>query len=312
MQIRSSLRTASIDSRLRVPAAIAAAWAVVSIAAAAQTVALVRLHGSGNLLGAIASRLSILPLWAIATPLILRSARRLPVVLGNRFSAGALSAHLALGSAFIVLSNIAVRIPSAAGAAGAEGAVAWLIHSTMQGVAEFYPAAIIVYGVIVAIGHVVPRRDLSEPASDAIALPLAAVAQDSPLESPAAEPAAEPATEPAAPTPLDGHLTVRQWNRVHLVPIDDIDWVEAEDNYVVVHAASRRYRSRERISDIESQLDQRRFVRVHRSSIVHVAKIREVQPLTHGDHAVILRDGTVLRVARSRRRALCDALGLEL
>jgi two-component system LytT family response regulator len=117
--------------------------------------------------------------------------------------------------------------------------------------------------------------------------------------------------EPNAPT-TNGHLTVRQWNRVHLVRVDDIDFVEAEDNYVVVHAASRAYKGRDRISDVESQLDARRFVRIHRSTIVALEKIREVQPLTHGDHAVILRDGTVLRVARSRRQALAEALGLEL
>jgi two-component system LytT family response regulator len=96
------------------------------------------------------------------------------------------------------------------------------------------------------------------------------------------------------------------------VRVDEIDWVEAKDNYVVVHAAARSYKGRERISDVEVQLDARRFVRIHRSTIVHVAKIREVQPLTHGDHAVILRDGTVLRVARSRRQVLSEALGLDL
>src|SRR4029079_17134064 len=117
---------------------------------------------------------------------------------------------------------------------------------------------------------------------------------------------------PSAVAPIDGHITVRQWNRVHLVRVEDIDFVEAEDNYVVVHAASRSYKGRDRISDVESQLDARRFVRIHRSTIVHVAKIREVQPLTHGDHAVILRDGKVLRMARSRRQALEVALGLEL
>ena len=111
---------------------------------------------------------------------------------------------------------------------------------------------------------------------------------------------------------MDGHIAVRQWNRVHFVRVEDIDFVEAEDNYVVVHAAARAYKGRDRISDVASQLDARRFVRIHRSTIVHVAKIREVQPLTHGDHAVILRDGKVLRVARSRRQALEVALGVEL
>ena len=105
---------------------------------------------------------------------------------------------------------------------------------------------------------------------------------------------------------------MREWNRVHLVRPSDIDWIEAEDNYVVVHAAGRRYRGRDRLGDVEARLDPRCFVRIHRSLIVHVAKIREVQPLTHGDHAVILRDGKVLRVARSRRQALAQALGVEL
>jgi len=113
-------------------------------------------------------------------------------------------------------------------------------------------------------------------------------------------------------TATEGHLTVRQWNRVHLVRLEEIDWVEAQDNYIVVHAGERRYKGRERISDVEVQLDPRRFVRIHRSTIVQLTKIREVQPLTHGDHAVVLRDGTVLRVARSRRDTLGEALGLEL
>jgi two-component system LytT family response regulator len=114
------------------------------------------------------------------------------------------------------------------------------------------------------------------------------------------------------PATVPDCLTIHQWNRVHLVRTVDIDWIEAEDNYVVVHAAGKRYKGRERIGDVESRLDPRRFVRIHRSAIVHVGRIREVQPLTHGDHAVVLHDGKVLRVARSRRRALGEALAIEL
>jgi len=149
--------------------------------------------------------------------------------------------------------------------------------------------------VIVAIGHVVFRPAVADPPAPDTATP-----PEPPLST----------TTPAVA--MDGHITVRQWNRVHFVRVEDIDFVEAEDNYVVVHAASRAYKGRDRISDVASQLDARRFVRIHRSTIVHVAKIREVQPLTHGDHAVILRNGKVLRVARSRRQALEVALGLEL
>jgi DNA-binding LytR/AlgR family response regulator len=214
-----------------------------------------------------------------------------------------------LGSLFIVLANVAIRIPIAF----ADGGLAALTRSTMQGVAEFYPPAMVVYGVIVAIGHFVLRPPIADsPATRPASPPVSS----EPLEAavaPTMEPHAEtPACATATVAAMDGHITVRQWNRVHLVRVEDIDFVEAEDNYVVVHAASRSYKGRDRIRDVESQLDAHRFVRIHRSTIVHIAKIREVQPLTHGDHAVILRDGKVLRVARSRRQALEQALGVEL
>lgn len=320
---------------LRGPAAIAGVWAVVTIAAAIQALALVRLDGRTDVTGAILSRLSILPLWAIATPFILRSAGRLPVVgPGRRVSAPAIASHLALGSLFIVLANVGIRLPAAFAPLADGGGLDALTRSTLQGVAEFYPAAMVVYGVIVAVGHFVsPASAMGGPLAPSVAgETLAAGAISTPLtpptpllESTAGEPRSPPAQVVAAATNghptdgrlrddhvSDGHLTVRQWNRVHLVRVDDIDWVEAKDNYVVVHASSRSYKGRERISDVEAQLDARRFVRIHRSTIVHVAKIREVQPLTHGDHAVILRDGKVLRVARSRRQALGEALRVEL
>jgi len=290
---RDAIRLLAADRRFFGPATIVVAWTVVAMAATLQAVALVRLDGRADMMGAVLGRLSIIPLWAIATPFILRSAGRFPVVgARNRVDIASAAAHLALGSGFIVVANLAIRVPIAFSDNG--GLVAF-VRSTIHGVAEFFPAALVVYGVIVAIGHFVFRPALADP------------------------PATDPATPPEHPlsttTPavaMDGHITVRQWNRVHFVRIEDIDFVEAEDNYVVVHAASRAYKGRDRISDMASQLDARRFVRIHRSTIVHIAKIREVQPLTHGDHAVILRDGKVLRVARSRRPALEVALGLEL
>ena len=290
---RDAIRLLATDRRLSGAVTIVGAWTFVAIAAAVQAVALVRLDGRADMASAVLGRLSIIPLWAIATPFVLRSAGRFPVVgVRNRVDIASAAAHLALGSAFIVVANLAIRLPIAFSESG--GAVA-LVRSTMQGVAEYLPAALVVYGVIVAIGHVVFRPAVADPPAPDTATP-----PEPPLST----------TTPAVA--MDGHITVRQWNRVHFVRVEDIDFVEAEDNYVVVHAASRAYKGRDRISDVASQLDARRFVRIHRSTIVHVAKIREVQPLTHGDHAVILRNGKVLRVARSRRQALEVALGLEL
>ena len=286
---RVPFRLAVANRRLLGPVSIVGAWTVVALAAALQAVALVRLDGRADTAGAVLSRVAIIPLWAVATPLILRSARRYPVVdAQKRALPSFLLLHLLLASLFILLTNVLIRLPGAFAPIADGGGVAMLVRSTMQGVAEYYPPAMVVYGVIVAIGHVLFRPPLTTSSTTTVAPPPSAVAA------------------------MDGHITVRQWNRVHLVRVEDIDFVEAEDNYVVVHAASRTYKGRDRISDVESQLDARRFVRIHRSTIVHVAKIREVQPLTHGDHAVILRDGKVLRVARSRRQALGQALGVQL
>ena len=319
VRMPTTTATASDGSlpRVRSAAIITAVWVAVALVAAGQTIALVRLTGRADLAGSMLSRLSILPLWALATPLILRSARSLSV-LGpdGRPNVIAAAGHVALGSVFIVATNVIVRLPLAV---AADGGLQVLARSTMQGVAEFYPPALVIYGVIVAVGHGLSRRSAAvrQLASPDPVVPATAIAE-TPLTEPRvtlpAESAVEIPPEDAnrSTTGTNGHLTVRQWNRVHLVPLEDIDWVEAQDNYIVIHAASRAYKGRDRISDVEGQLDARRFVRIHRSTIVHTAKIRELQPLTHGDHAVILRDGTVLRVARSRRQALGEALGIEL
>jgi two-component system LytT family response regulator len=97
-----------------------------------------------------------------------------------------------------------------------------------------------------------------------------------------------------------------------LVRPEEIQWIEADDNYVVVHLGARTYKGRGRIGDLEAQLDTAHFVSVHRSAIVHVASIREVQPLSKGDLALVLHDRKVLRVARGRRAALEAALGIPL
>ena len=336
MLSREPIRLGGPDRRLPGPAVIVGAWTLVAMAAAVQAIALVRLEGRDDMAGTIIARLSIIPIWALATPPILRSARRFPVVDGaRRVSVPFIGLHLALASLFVALANVMIRLPLVFAPPSSGGGLDALARSTMEGVAEFYPAAVVVYGVIVAIGHFAFRASRETAAVAASAAPPV-----SPLVAPSTSPSsalpaersaqavdaqavdargvdAQAANAPAMPpsslvSSLDATLAVRQWNRVHLVRVEDIDFVEAEDNYVVVHAASRTYKGRDRISDLESQLDARRFVRIHRSTIVHVAKIREVQPLTNGDHAVVLRDGKVLRVARSRRQALGRALGLSL
>src|SRR5512147_1513949 len=100
---RGPIRLLAADRRLLAPATIVGAWTLVAMAAALQAIALVRLNGRADLAGAVLRRLSIIPLWAIATPFILRSARWFPVVSAkHRIEIAAIGAHVLLGSLFIV------------------------------------------------------------------------------------------------------------------------------------------------------------------------------------------------------------------
>jgi two-component system LytT family response regulator len=95
-------------------------------------------------------------------------------------------------------------------------------------------------------------------------------------------------------------LAVKSGTQFHLVKVDDIDWVEAEGNYVALHAAKTRRLLNRTLTELEKKvLDPARFVRVHRSTIVNLARIVAVEPLFHGEYALVLTDGT--RVTCSRR-----------
>jgi two-component system, LytTR family, response regulator len=113
-----------------------------------------------------------------------------------------------------------------------------------------------------------------------------------------------------APDAAPRTLTLRDGARAVFLREDEIDWIEAQDYYVEIHAGSAAHLHRETLQDLEARLDPARFVRIHRSAIVRIDRIRQLQPLPSGDAAVILRDGTELRVSRSRREAIRAALGI--
>ena len=96
---------------------------------------------------------------------------------------------------------------------------------------------------------------------------------------------------------------VPQRRKSVVVDADQIDWVEAQDYYVSLHAGTATHLLRQTMDEIEKQLDGRKFFRVHRSAIVNIDRVREVHPLFRGDCALVLVDGTRLRLSRSRRKA---------
>ena len=106
--------------------------------------------------------------------------------------------------------------------------------------------------------------------------------------------------EDAAPE----RVAVRHQGRVVLIELADIDWIEASQNYVTLHLGQRSYLLRSTLGDFERRLDSRRFVRIHRSTVVNVTCIRDVISKGHTDYDVILNHGTVLRMSRHFRGRL--------
>jgi two-component system, LytTR family, response regulator len=104
-------------------------------------------------------------------------------------------------------------------------------------------------------------------------------------------------------------ILVRSDGRIRLVPVGEVDWIEAADNYVRVHAGAERHLVRETMVAMEARLDPARFARIHRSTIVNLARIRELQPTFNGEYAVLLHTGAKLTLSRGYRDALRSRLG---
>lgn len=102
---------------------------------------------------------------------------------------------------------------------------------------------------------------------------------------------------------------VRAGGRIRVVNADDVDWLEAADNYVRLHTAGQRHTVRETLRHLESRLDPGRFVRIHRSAMVRIAAIEELRPLPSGDYTVLLKSGMALTLSRSYRDAFEARVG---
>jgi two-component system LytT family response regulator len=104
-------------------------------------------------------------------------------------------------------------------------------------------------------------------------------------------------------------LVIKSAGRIFFLRVEEIDWVEAADNYVRIHTGREGYLVRETLQSLEGRLDPRQFLRIHRSTIVNLDRIRELKPTFHGDYAVFLRDGTELTLSRNYREKLGEPLG---
>jgi two-component system LytT family response regulator len=127
------------------------------------------------------------------------------------------------------------------------------------------------------------------------------------------------ATAAAAPTAAGAtassgsyasRILVKQDGRMFFVKTTEIDWIEADRNYVRLHVGKTAHTIRERISHLEETLDPRLFARIHRSTIVNLNRVREMQQWFSGDYVVILEDGTRLRLSRHYRDRVEKQVGV--
>ena len=95
----------------------------------------------------------------------------------------------------------------------------------------------------------------------------------------------------------------------YFVKVEDIDWVAAAGNYVELHVGPKSHLMRKTMNTVEAKLDPQRFLRIHRSAIVNVERIKELRPWHYGDHKIILFDGTQLTLKRCHSEKLEQWVG---
>jgi len=107
-------------------------------------------------------------------------------------------------------------------------------------------------------------------------------------------------------------LVIKNGGRVFFMHVQDIYCIEAEGNYVRVYDNQKGYLLRETISSLEEQLDPKQFLRIHRSAIVKIDRIKEMQPWFHGEYRIIMENGKQLALSRNYRANLQEAVGNTL
>jgi len=109
-----------------------------------------------------------------------------------------------------------------------------------------------------------------------------------------------------------GCLMIKDGGRVLFLRVEEIDWIEAAGVYVQIHTNGKTWLHRISLGELEAKLDAWRFLRIHRSTIVNLQRIRELRPHSHGDFLVVLHDGTELKLSRSYRQKVEASLGQSL
>jgi two-component system LytT family response regulator len=139
--------------------------------------------------------------------------------------------------------------------------------------------------------------DAADPTSVGFGLATGAAANGAPT-----------GTEAGRPTYLR-QILVRSLQKIEIVEVSQVDWLQADGDYVRLYSGKSARLHRATLATLEQQLDPTVFVRIHRSTIVRTSRIRELEPYFHGEYVVVLHDGTRLKLSRTYRARLEEALG---
>lgn len=268
------------------PTVVIAGWIVVAVCVAAQGMAEQGLEqGRITVDFVVRWRLFPIALWGAAIPLVLATVRRWPLS-GPRWPIG-LAVHGVLFSAWMVISNVILRVPDA-------GELSSIAGDAVLAAVDYSAPGALAWTVLILVARV--RDRAAEAGRQPVEGSVPASAGDVPRDRDVTD--TPDATPDARPLPL------RVGYRIHLIEPAAIRWIEADGDYVRVHTEARTLRVRTTMRAIQTRLPAAKFVRIHRSTLVNLAFVRELQPYFHGDYMAILRDGTELRVPRSRKDAI--------
>lgn len=107
-------------------------------------------------------------------------------------------------------------------------------------------------------------------------------------------------------------ILVKSSGEIFFLKAEEIDWIEAEGDYMKFHVAGRTHLMRETMARLEARLDPKRFIRIHRSTIVNIDRLRKLSPSFAGEYAVVLHDGTKLKLSRGYHERIATLLKASL
>jgi two-component system LytT family response regulator len=120
----------------------------------------------------------------------------------------------------------------------------------------------------------------------------------------------KPAPEPEPPA--DDRILIKSSGEIFFLKAGEIDWIKAEGDYMKFHTAGRSHLMRETMARLEARLDPKKFIRIHRSTIVNIDRLRKLSPSFAGEYAVILHDGTKLKLSRGYHERIATLLRQKL